>query len=170
MHRLHTTVVPAIAALFLVASLFTDDAGAQQKTLKEQLVGTWLFVSTTVKLADGNPVYGSNPKGLLIITENGFYSTHIVRADVPKFAANNRLQGTPEENKAAVHGSIASWGRYTVNEANNSITILFEASTYPNNAGIEQTRPFTLTGDELKIINPGTSTGGQSELIYKRAK
>lgn len=170
MHRLYTTVVSAIAAIFLVASLFTDDASAQQKTLKEQLVGTWLFVSTTAKLADGSPVYGSNPKGLLIITENGFYSTHIVRGDVPIFAANSRLQGTPEENKAAVHGSIASWGRYTVNEANKSITIRFEASTYPNNAGIEQTRPFTITGEELKIINPGTSTGGQSELMYKRAK
>lgn len=160
----------ALAALFLLASWLPDDAGAQEKTLKEQLVGTWLFVSTTVMLADGSPVYGSNPKGLLIITENGFYSTHILRADVPKFAAKNRLQGTPEENKAAVQGSIASWGRYTVNEANKSITIRFEASTYPNNTGIEQTRPFTITGDDLKITNPGSSTGEQSDLIYKRAK
>ena len=170
MNRLHTNVAAALAAVFLVALLLADDAGAQQKTLKDQLVGTWMFVSTSVKLADGSPVYGSNPKGLLIITENGFYSTHIVRGDVPIFAAKNRLEGTPEENKAAVHGSIASWGRYTVNEANKTVTIRFEASTYPNNAGIEQTRPFTITGDDLKIINPGSSTGGQSELIYKRTK
>ena len=154
----------------LTLMLLADGTGAQQKTLKDELVGTWQFASTTVKLADGSPVYGSNPKGLLIITENGFYSTHIMRADVPKFAGKNRLEGTPEENKAAVHGSIASWGRYTVNEANKTVTIRFEASTYPNNAGIEQTRPFTITGDDLKIINPGSSTGGQSELIYKRAK
>ncbi len=40
----------------------------------------------------------------------------------------------------------------------------------PNNAGIEQTRPVAITGDELRIINPGSSTGGQSELLYKRAK
>ena len=169
MNRLHTNVAAALAAVFLVALLHADDAGAQQQTLKEQLVGTWMFVSTSAKLPNGSPVYGPNPKGLLIITENGFYSTHIVRGDVPKFAAKNRLQGTPEENKAAVHGSIASWGRYTINEANSSITIRFEASTYPNNAGIEQTRPFTITGDDLTIINPGSSTGGQSELIYKRA-
>ena len=170
MNRLHSNIVAALAAFFVVASSLTDDAVAQQKTLKEQLVGTWMFVSTTVKLEDGSPVYGSNPKGLLIITENGFYSTHIVRADIPKFATKNRLQGTPEENKAAVHGSIASWGRYTVNEANKTITIRFEASTYPNNTGIEQTRPFTIMGEDLKIINPGSSTGGQSELVYKRAK
>ena len=156
--------------VMLGLALLPPSVAAQQKTLKEQLVGTWMFVSTSAKLAGGSPVYGPTPKGLLIITENGFYSTHIVRGDVPKFAAKNRLQGTPEENEAAVHGSIASWGRYTVNEANTSITVRFEASTYPNNAGIEQTRPFTITGDELRIINPGSSTGGQSELVYRRAK
>jgi hypothetical protein len=68
-----------------------------------------------------------------------------------------------------VHGAIASWGRYTIDETNKTITIRFEASTYPNNAGIQQTRPVMITGEELKIINPGTSTGGQSELLYRRA-
>jgi hypothetical protein len=43
---------------------------------------------------------------------------------------------------------------YTVNEANKSFTVRFEGSSYPNNTGVEKTRPFTLTGDDLKIINP----------------
>ena len=170
MKRLHPTLLAALIGLFAVGSLLLDGARAEQKTIREQLTGTWLFVSTSATLSDGSPVYGPNPEGLLIITDNGFYSTHIVRRDVPKFAANNRLKGTPEENKAAVHGSIASWGRHTVDEANQTITIRFQASTYPNNAGIEQTRRFTISADELKIINPASSTGGQSELVYRRAK
>lgn len=170
MNRLRTNIVAALAALYLVAFLLGGDAVAQQKTLKEQLVGTWTFVSSTGKLADGSPVWGSNPKGILIFTDNGHYSTQIVRADVPKFAAKNRLQGTPDENKAAVHGGIASFGTFTVNEANKSFTVRFEASTYPNNTGTEQTRPVTITGDELKVINPASSAGGQTELVYKRAK
>jgi hypothetical protein len=49
--------------------------------------------------------------------------------------------------------------------------VRFEGSSYPNNTGVEQTRPFTLTGDDLKIINPAnTASGAQSELVYKRAK
>jgi hypothetical protein len=36
------------------------------------------------------------------------------RADLPKFAANNRNVGTPEENKAIVQGSFAYFGTYTV--------------------------------------------------------
>jgi hypothetical protein len=160
----------ALLTLLLVVGLHAGGAAAQQKSLKEQLVGTWSFVSSTSKAPDGSPVWGANPKGLLIFTENGRYSSHIVRGDVPKFAAKNRLQGTPEENKAVVHGSIGTFGTYTVDEGKKSFTVRFEASTYPNNSGTEQTRPFTISGDELKIINPASSAGGQSELVYRRAK
>ena len=162
--------IVAMSALLPATGLFASDASAQQKTLKEQLVGTWTFVGSTGKNPDGSPIWGSNPKGLLIFTDNGRYSSHIVRTDVPKFAAKNRLQGTPDENKAAVHGSIGTFGTYTVDEANKSFTVRFEASTYPNNTGTEQTRPITIAGDELKVINPASSAGGQTELTYKRAK
>ena len=168
MRRAFTVVV--VSALLLAPGVFAGAASAQQKTLKEQLVGTWTFVGSTGKNPDGSPIWGANPKGLLIFTENGRYSSHIVRADVPKFAAKNRLQGTPEENKAAVHGSIGTFGTYTVDEATKSFTVRFEASTYPNNTGTEQTRAFAITGDELKITNPASSAGGQTELTYKRAK
>ena len=163
-------IMSVAVGMLLGLALNVGGAVAQQKSLKEQLVGTWTFISSNSKLADGSPVWGANPKGLLIFTDNGRYATNLVRADVPKFAAKNRLQGTPDENKAAVHGSVANFGTYTVNEADKSFTVRFEASTYPNNTGIEQTRPFTISGDELKVINPASSSGGQSELVYKRAK
>jgi hypothetical protein len=167
MQRAFTVV--AVSALVLGTGLLANGA-AQQKTLKDQLIGTWTFVGSTGKNPDGSPIWGANPKGLLIFTDDGRYSSHIVRSDVPKFAAKNRLQGTPDENKAAVHGSIGTFGTYTVDEASKSFTVRFEASSYPNNTGIEQTRPFTITGDDLKITNPASSAGGQTELIYKRAK
>ena len=85
---------------------------AQQRTLREQLIGTWKFISSTGKTPDGKPTWGDNPMGALIFTDNGSYVSIIVRSDVPKFAAKNRLQGTPDENKAAVHGSIATFGTF----------------------------------------------------------
>jgi len=87
-------------ALLAAVGLIATDTFAQQKTLKEQLVGSWSFVATTGKLPDGSPTWGANPKGLLIFTDNGRYSSIIMRSDIPKFAANNRVQGTPEESKA----------------------------------------------------------------------
>src|SRR5262249_45909163 len=63
---------------------------ANSQALKQQLVGTWTFVSSTTKLPDGAPAWGTNPKGLLIFTQNGYYSSQIVRSDLPKFASNSR--------------------------------------------------------------------------------
>jgi hypothetical protein len=160
----------ALATAVLGLMVLTSTADAQQKSLKDQLVGAWTFVGSTGKKPDGSPVWGSNPKGLLIFTPDGHYSSQILRSDVPKFKANNRLQGTADENKAAVEGGIATFGRYTVSEADKSFTVRFEGSSYPNNTGVQQTRRFTIAGEELKVVNPSSSSGGQSELTFKRAK
>jgi hypothetical protein len=40
---------------------------AQQKSIKEQLVGTWSYVSSNAKQPDGSPLWGANPKGLFIV-------------------------------------------------------------------------------------------------------
>jgi hypothetical protein len=160
-----------IAAITTLAfTLPSSSAISQQKSMKEQLVGTWTFVSSTTKLPDGSPAWGTNPRGLLIFTANGYFSSQIVRSDLPKFASKNRAQGTPEENKAVVQGSIGTFGTHTVDETKKTYTLKFEGSSFPNRVGTEQTRPFTIAGDELKVTNPATTVGGSSEIVYKRAK
>jgi hypothetical protein len=164
-------------ALALISSALSSlafmpsQALAQQKSLKDQLVGSWTFVSGGANLPDGSSVWGSNPKGLLIFGGDGSYSSQILRTDRPKFAANSRIKGTPEENRAAVHGSIATFGTYSVNEGDKSFTVRLEGSSYPNQEGTQQTRPVTIQGDELRITNPSPTVGGPpSELFYRRAK
>jgi hypothetical protein len=152
-------------------ALATSEATAEQKSLKDQLVGAWTVVTSTTTLPEGSSAWGPNPKSLYIFTENGRYSSHLMRSDRPKFGANSRVKGTAAENEAAVHGAISSFGTYSVDEANKTITIRFEGSTYPNREGTQQTRPFTIEGDELRVSNPAPSTGGPpSQLIYKRDK
>ena len=72
-------------------------------------MGTWTLVSITLE-QDGKKtdMYGANPQGQLIFDPNGRFTTIFLRSDVPKFASGNRETGTPEENKAAVQGGIAS--------------------------------------------------------------
>jgi hypothetical protein len=162
------TLLTAVTML-CVSVAATMPAFAQQ-SLKEQLVGAWSFVSSTGKNPDGSPVWGQNPKGLLIFTADGHYSSQIMRSDRPKFSSNNRLQGTPEEYKAMGQGTIATFGRYTVHEQMKAFIVRFEGSTYPNNERTEQTRPVTISGDELRIQNPASTIGGTTELVYRRAK
>ena len=164
--------IPRISAITMLGlALIPGSAISQQSSLKEQLVGTWTFVSSTTKNADGSPLWGSNPKGLVIFTDNGRFSSHTMRGDRPKFASNNRAQGTPEENKAVAIGTISSFGTYTVDEANKTYVLRYEGSSYPNQEGTASTRPFTIAGDELKVTNPSPTVGGPpSQLVYRRAK
>ena len=90
---------------------------------------------------------------------------------LPKFASNNRAKGTAEENQAVVAGSIAHFGKYTVDEKDKYFTFHVETSTYPNWDGTTQKRAFTVSGDELKYTNPVASAGGgRVDLVFKRAK
>jgi hypothetical protein len=169
--RFSLLTVTTMALLLLGVALPLGDAVGQEKTLKEQLVGTWAYVSVDTVRQDGSrvPMYGPNPQGLAVFDSNGHYILMTARSGQPKFASNNRTEGTPEEYKAVVHGSIAHFGRYTVNEADKTITFQIETSTFPNWNGAEQKRPFTLTGDELKWTTAGSS-GGSAEVVLKRAK
>ena len=171
MNRLGIFKLTTLALLLLGVVLPSGDSVGQEKMLKEQLVGTWTYVSVDTVRPDGSrvPMYGPNPTGLAIFDSSGRYILMTARTGQPKFASNNREEGTPEEYKAVVHGSIAHFGRYTVNEADKTITFHIETSTFPNWNGIEQKRPFTLTGDELKWTT-AASSGGSAEVVLKRVK
>ena len=51
---------------------------AQEKSLKEQLVGAWTIVSVSSKLPDGTLVWGTDLIGLIIFTSDGHYSTQLI--------------------------------------------------------------------------------------------
>ena len=171
MNRLSTLILTPMVLLFLGVALPLGDAVGQEKTLKEQIVGTWTYVSVDTVSLDGSrvPMYGPNPQGLASFDRDGCYILLTSHSGLPKFASNNRMEGTPEEYKAVVQGSIAHFGRYTVNEADKTITFYIENSTFPNWNGTEQKRPLFITGDELKWTTAGSS-GGLAEVVLKRAK
>jgi hypothetical protein len=172
MIRPKTFILSIATCLFIIAPLLSENALGQEKSLKEQVVGAWTYVSVDTVRPDGSrtPMFGTNPQGLVIFDASGFYALVNVRADQPKFTTNSRMEGTSEENKAVVQGSIAHFGKYTVNETDKTITFQIATSTFPNWNGVEQKRPFTLAGDELKWTTPAASGGGTGEILLKRAK
>src|SRR5216683_1112821 len=128
-----TTLGLALAASYALAQSAKD------------LVGAWTLVSAEA--------FGPNPKGVLMFDANGRVSGQLMRADLPKYASNNRMQGTPEEYKTTVQGSIGYFGTYTVN--GTDLIFHIEGSSYPNWTGADQKRTnLTVTGDELKWTNP----------------
>ena len=161
-----------LSALLLGLGPLTSDAVAQQKTVREQLIGTWLMVTNTTTGPDGTKVdtYGPNGKGIAIFESNGRFALVTIRSDLPRFASNNRGTGTADENRAVVQGSLAYFGTYSVNEAERSYTVQIEASIFPNWVGTAQKRMIAISGDEFTITNPAGSGGGLIESKYIRAK
>jgi hypothetical protein len=163
--------ISAMMALSLF--LLPGTAIAQQKSLKDQLVGTWLAVSWEQDVQNGPRFqrYGANPKGGYTFDVGGRFFSVYARPDLPQIASKNPSTPTPEEAKAIVSGAIGLFGTYTVDEASKLITLHVEASTFPNQVASDQKRLVTsLTGDELKFQNPTAITGGAIYYTFKRAK
>jgi hypothetical protein len=157
------------ASLLLSGLAVPGDAAAQDA---KNLVGTWALVSADTTDASGKkmPTFGPNPRGSLVFTSNGRYALHNARASLPKFASGNRATGSAEENQAVVAGTIAHFGRYTVDDKDKAFTFHIETSTYPNWEGTAQKRPFTVSGDEMKYGVAAASGGGRADLVWKRVK
>ncbi len=128
----------ALFVIFLAISgpLFGADA--------DGLIGTWKLVSWQVIVENEPPqnVFGSHPKGFLILTREGrsFVLT----------TAENRRGGMGDGERAALHKSMLSYsGKYRV-EGNDLITVV-DVSWNEEWNGTEQRRHFSIEGDKLFI-------------------
>jgi hypothetical protein len=162
------------AAAAVALALTASDASAQQKSLRDRLVGTWHFVIAEVTAPDGKKSlpFGPTPRGILIFTAEGDFAQIHIASEVPKIASGNRLAATPEEYAGIMRGTIAQFGTYTVDEENKTFTYKIVSSTFPNWEGILQTRTIDkLTDDEFINTNPQVGAGrGSAYNLYKRAR
>ena len=166
-------VLGACVAIALGTASLLGVAAAQQSSIKDQLVGTWILVSVVNEAADGSKSegFGSSPKGVIIFANDGYFSLFQSRAEIPKIAASDRAKATPEEAMAIVGATIAYYGTFSVTD-DKTISVKINASTFANVAGgPEQKRIITaLTADELKFTNPRTPSGVTLHTVWKRAK
>lgn len=142
-----------------------------QNAPKDQILGTWLLVSSDTVQPNGSraPTFGPNPKGIAVFDAGGHYVMMFNNSAVPKIATNNRNTATSEENKAVVQGGLVHFGTYTIDETGPTLVIRIDSSSFPNWVGTVQKRPLTVGGDDLKWITPAASGGGRAEIVWKRA-
>jgi hypothetical protein len=162
MLRLSVLLVTGLCMWFSSVSAF-----AQVRVTKEQVIGTWTFKSVTAQRPDSTSFepWGPKPHGTYILSANGRFAVQVMRSDLPNFASNNRLKGSPEENQTVVHGSLAYFGTFTVDEAGGAILFRIEGSTYPNWKGDTQKRIITaISANEMVIENPTGSAGARARI------
>jgi hypothetical protein len=161
MTRRHILTLPPITLLGL--TLVPSNIVAQDGTLKQQLVGTWMLMS-----ADETAVFGSNPKGILFMDAGGRFAAIVERSDRPKLSGN-RLQLTTQELAAAAQTFAADYGTWTINEAEKTLTLHREGALNPSNAGTDAKISVSLTGDELKLNRLVLGTT-RRDFVYRRVR
>ena len=169
----------AIKVLSVVISLATltlfsaSETMAQQKSLKEQLVGPWNIVSNEATTKEGkkNQSFGAKPSGILILDASGRYATVFGRPDRPKLKESSsvRSDASAAEFGEAARAFGANFGTWSVNEADKTLTRKYELALIPNNDKQEVKASVTLVKDELKLVST-SAAGTKTETVYRRAK
>jgi hypothetical protein len=167
MDRRSILTIGAAAGLGLLPRV----AIAQQKTLKEQIVGAWTLVSWVLTRPDGTKNYrfGDHPKGVNTFSPTGRFSLIIVQPDLPKISSNDSMKPTGEEAVAIVRGSIAYFGTYDVDEATKTLSLQLDGTTLTNQLGILQKRIIdSISATEMRYSNSIAVGGGKIEVAWKR--
>jgi len=170
MHRRHALVVCLLASVTIAVPLARG--AAETPLLKDQVIGTWIYVSSTGKRDDGSNVPRPSLKGAVTYTADGHFHFITTPTDTPNFASGDPARPLPDEAMAMASRSIAYTGTYTVDESTRTIIPTVEASTFPNLVGApNQRRVVTSIGaDEMRFTNPRTPAGVTLEFVWKRAR
>jgi len=164
--RILKRALPILLALQLCA------ASAEARS-PNQVLGTWRMVTAQIDPDGKNlPAYGNKPNGLLVFTADMHFIEVLTDADIPKFASNVRGEGTAEENRAAMAGSIGFFGTYTVDREGVFSGNRVEAATFPNWIGQVRTRKelrLVVEGDRM-TENFQRPDGTRIRIIWQRVK
>lgn len=170
MHRRYALGLCATALISVAA--FPNNSFSQAKSLKDQLIGTWIYESSKATREDGSAVERPKLQGAVTYTAEGRFHFITVRSDAPKYASGDSARPSPEEAMAIASGVVAYTGTYTIDEGTKTIHVNIEASSFPNLVGAPNQRRIvtSITDNELRFTNPRTPAGITLELVFKRAK
>jgi hypothetical protein len=172
MSRVSTCMIGIAGAALVLGAAASLPSRASEISAADRLVGSWSLVSLDVHRGEEKiEVFGSNPRGIQIMSHDGRFAVVTLREALPLYASGNRMKGTADEYEAIGKGANAAYGRYTVDEAAGTVTFHVEASTFPNWDGDEQVRAFTIEGDSWRYVNPSPTIGaGNVHVVWERIR
>ncbi len=136
------------------------------------LIGTWRLLSWENRsLVDEQVSYplGKDATGYIMYNEDGYMFVAIMDPNRPKFAAEDLLSGTPEEEAQAEETYVSYCGRYEVR--GETVVHHVELSLFPNWVGVDQERLVELQGNRLTLSTPPIMLAGKQQtahLIWER--
>ena len=114
--------------------------------------------------------YGSAPNGLLAFTADMHFVEVLTDSTLPKFASDERGQGTAQENRAVMNATLGLFGTYSVDENGEFSGNRVTGSTFPNWIGDVRTREqlkMVVTGDRM-VETFTRPEGTEIKIVWKR--
>jgi Lipocalin-like domain len=163
----------SLAVTVLLLNVLLSKSNGATPSAGDQFRGSsWRIVSGSVERG-GKKIHWTAPRlqGFLTFDAGNHFLIVIMRSGPQKSTSNPGQAGTDGEKTPNLQKSIACFGTYSINDADHTISVHIEGSTFPKWTGTDQQRRFTLTGDELKWTNASASRGpGTAELTWKRVR
>ncbi|MCO0597759.1 lipocalin-like domain-containing protein [Peribacillus butanolivorans] len=138
-----------------------------EKSMRDQVVGTWSLVSYETQDADGHVIYplGKDAKGFIMYNPDGYMSAQLMASGRPAYQSGDLHTGTPEEMATAAHGYLAYSGQFEVDEENHQLIHHMDVSLNPTWLNQAQPRIAKIEGDQVVIFN---GLHPEDKLIWKR--
>ena len=116
------------------------------------LIGTWRLLSWENRsLEDGQVSYplGKDATGYIMYNEDGYMFVAIMAPNRQRFAADDLLSATKEEEAQAEETYVSYCGRYEF--LGDTVVHHVELSLFPNWIGVDQERLVDLGGSRLTL-------------------
>ncbi|MFD4818831.1 lipocalin-like domain-containing protein [Peribacillus butanolivorans] len=138
-----------------------------EKSMRDQVVGTWSLVSYETQDADGHVIYplGKDAKGFIMYNPDGYMSAQLMASGRPAYQSGDLHTGSLEEMATAAHGYLAYSGQFEVDEENHQLIHHMDVSLNPTWLNQAQPRIAKIEGDQVVIFN---GLHPEDKLIWKR--
>jgi len=175
----------AIISFVLItgSSVFAQSASPERavatKLTKQVIIGAWRLVGIDYSGPNGalaDPVFGSDPQGIIIYDQSGWMSVQIVTANRPAIGRPTTRTSrvvTPDDAQLAAMAFdtyYAYFGTWDYNADTSVITHHLNSSLLPYETGLEYRREVTFDGVHLKLIARSQETGEERHrtLVWTR--
>jgi hypothetical protein len=155
-----TTLRSLLPIIAVSVSFFSSHA---QKQSPSPVIGRWRLIAVEAHDDAGSVsyIFGRHPRGQVMYDAAGNVYVLLFDPGRPPFASGDRLRGTSQEIQAAFEGSVAYYGRYTVDPAVGRVTHHVLGSTFPNWIGTDLVRYFKIDGQRLSLTTAPFVQGGK---------
>jgi hypothetical protein len=162
----------ALTCLTVVSPCFAQGAPkAPRGQVGKLIVGTWRMVGAETRVVDGSgPTTlprGKKPSGFIIYDSQGRMYVQIMNSDETRPPRKGEGPLTEKEQAQAYTSYTAYYGRYTINEDDQSVTHHVEGSVNPRNVGNAMPRFVEVSQDRLSLNTFAKGQDGKERVTLR---